>query len=311
MIPATPVTSWVMSPERSLRLDAPRLIAIINVTPDSFSDGGECAGPDAALARAVQAEAEGADALDIGGESTRPGALRVSDDVQIARVVPAIRAIRACPGAVGRLPITVDTTRAVVARAAIDAGADAVNDQSAGRDDPGMHGLLASRRRGVIMMHRPLPPERDVYSYEHPRESGDASAIQDIAGFLRERAASAERAGIGSGAIVLDPGLGFGKSVERNWALIAAAPELLALGYPLLCAVSRKSFIGAACARPDGTIPPPRERVAGSVGVAVSQYLAGVRLFRVHDVREHREALDACARLAGPTPGQASSLSAS
>ncbi len=292
-----PPAFWQLSASRCLTLDRPRLLAILNVTPDSFSDGGHYLDPGAALARAEQAAAEGADALDIGAESTRPGAAPVPDTEQVARAVPVIQRIRASPGKAALLPITIDTTRAAVARAALDAGADAVNDQSAGLDDPDMLTLIAQRRCGVVLMHRARPPGADVYSFQYNREPdyGPAGVVEHVAGFLRARASAARHAGIDPSAIVVDPGLGFGKSVAQNWALVNAAGRLLREGYPVLCAASRKSFL---VTNPDTdpsqalTSPiPPRQRIAHSIAVAVSQFLAGIRLFRVHDVSEHRDLL--------------------
>lgn len=282
--------------DRTLLLDRPRILAILNVTPDSFSDGGEYMPLDAAVARANHAAEEGAAMLDIGGESTRPGAAPVSIEQQINRVVPVIRAIRASTGPLSALPISVDTTRAEVAEAALDAGADAINDQSAGRDDEAMLTLAAKRGAGVILMHRLRPPSGDSYSTGHtsPPDYRPDGVVAFVRGFLHERAAIARRAGVGAEAIVLDPGLGFGKNVEQNAALVRAAPELLSLGYPVLCAASRKSFLSPPL---NGVTTPPASRVAASVAVAVTQYLAGVRLFRVHDVAEHAQALAIAARI--------------
>lgn len=278
--------AWRLAHGRSLALDEPRIIAIINVTPDSFSDGGRFASPrDAALAmqRAID---DGADMLDVGGESTRPGAMRIDAAEQIRRVVPAITAAREAGIA---CPISVDTTLADVADAALDAGADAVNDVSACTEDPAMLALVARRGCGVVLMHRLRPPAADVYSHQHAaapvydHEQGVVGAVRE---FLSARAAAAIAAGVARDAIVLDPGLGFGKSVEQNFALITGIREIATLGHPLLSAASRKSFIGSATGEAD-----PARRVVGSVAVSVAHALAGLRLFRVHDVREHAEAL--------------------
>lgn len=290
-----PAALWRLSPTRSLTLDAPRLLAIINATPDSFSDGGQNLDPARAAEHAARAFEQGADAFDIGGESTRPGAAGIPDDEQIARVLPVIRAVRALPGLAGNAPITVDTTRAGVARAAFDAGADAVNDQSAGIDDPDMLPLVASRGRGIVLMHRAARPADDRYStqYPAPPDYAPEGVVERVRAFLETRAKAALSAGVPWAAIVIDPGLGFGKSVEQNWELARTASRLLELGHPLLCAGSRKSFLAA------GTNPPisPAHRVPQSVALAVSVLLQGVRLFRVHDIPEHRAALDAAAAL--------------
>jgi dihydropteroate synthase len=220
------------------------LLGILNATPDSFSDGGRWLDPGAAAARAEQMAAEGADALDVGGESTRPGSVSVPEDEQIARVVPVIRAIRGLRGIAGTLPISIDTTRAGVARAAMDAGADAINDQSAGRDDAGMLPLAASRGAGVILMHRAVPPELDRYSDRYDRPPEYVDVVDEVAAFLSDRAAAAERSGVARASIAIDPGLGFGKSVEQNLALIDGTPRLAALGYAVVSGLSRKSFVG-------------------------------------------------------------------
>ncbi|MFM9959371.1 MAG: dihydropteroate synthase [Phycisphaerales bacterium] len=307
-----PTPAWRLANGRSISLDRPRLLAILNVTPDSFSDGGRFIDPDAAVERAHHMAQQGADMLDIGAESTRPGAASVPPDEQRRRLEPVLRRLRAANGPASNLPISIDTTSAEVARAALDLGADAVNDQSAGRDDPEMLELIARHDRvagggaGVILMHRARAPAQDRYStdYERLPDYGPDGVVSVVRRFLEARAAAAARhAGIAADSIVLDPGLGFGKSVEQNWELCRALPQLHELGYPALCAVSRKSFIAAAMAGPDhlGPLPPPDQRVAASVGTALGLALRGVRLFRIHDVKEHREALDIAARLPPPT----------
>ena len=262
-------------------------MAILNLTPDSFSDGGEIGGVEGAVRRARGAIEAGAAMLDVGGESTRPGAERVDAAEQIRRVVPAIKAIRAV--GIG-CPISVDTTLAPVAAAAIEAGADCVNDVSGGREDDAMLALAAERSCGLVLMHRLRPPGDDRYSDRYAGDAPDYEAgggvVATVRAFLRERAAAAMDAGVAREAIVVDPGLGFGKTVEQNLALIAAAPSLLADGFPILSAASRKSFVGRLSGAEE-----PRDRVAGSVAVSVAQAFSGVRLFRVHDVREHAEAL--------------------
>ncbi len=280
----TQPASWALAGGRTLPLDRARLIAIINVTPDSFSDGGEALDPRAAADRAAQAVAEGADMLDLGGESTRPGAARVDEAEQLRRVIPAIAAIRAAGVAA---PISVDTTRAAVARAALDAGADAINDVSAGLEDPAMLPLAAERGAGIILMHRAAPPPRDRYSDRHATEPHfEGGVVQAVRACLHERAGAAQRAGVAPEAIVVDPGLGFGKSVSQNFELIARIGEACPDGFAVLSAASRKSFIGAAVGKTE-----PRERVEGSVAVTVAHRLAGVRLFRIHDVAAHAQAL--------------------
>lgn len=284
---AAVVPAWRLARGRRLTLERPRIIAILNVTPDSFSDGGQIADTEHALRRAREALEEGADMLDIGGESTRPGAQRVDAQEQIRRVVPAIEAIRA---AGIDCPISVDTTRAAVARAALDAGADAVNDVAAAREDEDMLPLAAERACGLILMHRLRPPDADRYSHRYTADAPDYSeqggVVAAVRAFLRRRADAALTAGCDPEAIVLDPGLGFGKTVEQNLALLTAAETFTSLGFPLLSAASRKSFIGHLSG-----VDRPAERVAGSIAASAAHLFAGARLFRVHDVREHAEAL--------------------
>ncbi|MBM4109038.1 MAG: dihydropteroate synthase [Phycisphaerae bacterium] len=285
--------AWRLSPRLSLDLGRPRVMAILNATPDSFADRHPTL--DAALARARAAADQGADLLDVGGESTRPGAARMPADEQTARVVPIIRAIREralFPG-----PISIDTTLAAVARAALDAGADAINDVSAGLEDAGMLPLAAERSCGLILMHRLAPPDRDRYSdrYEAPPEYPDV--VESVRMFLADRLAAAINAGVDPDALVLDPGLGFGKSVEQNLALIRGTPRLLSLGRPVLSGVSRKSFAGRAAL---GRESDPSERLAPSLALSVLHLASGARLFRVHDVAEHVAALGAAWAVLAP-----------
>lgn len=283
---------WRVGPGRVLVLDRPRIMAIVNVTPDSFSDGGEHSTPESAAGFALEAVGAGADVLDIGGESTRPGSERVSAAEQIRRVVPAIRAVRR---AVGDGPaITIDTTLAEVAGAALDAGADGVNDVSAGTESLEMAGLCAARGCGIVLMHRRAAPGADVYSHQYPREpdyGASGGVVGAVREHLRERAAAVISAGVSREAIMLDPGLGFGKSVGQNLELVARTGEICALGFPVLSGVSRKSFSAAAGGVAAGA--PARERVHASVGLSVVHMLAGARVFRVHDVAEHGAALRA------------------
>lgn len=289
---------WRVSERRSIALDRARVVAILNVTPDSFSDGGALATPEACVGAARRAIEEGADALDLGGESTRPGADDVPAAEQLRRVLPALRALRA---AGVEAPITIDTRSAEVAAGALDGGADGVNDVSGGLDDPRMLPLVAERVCGVVLMHRLIHPKFDRYAHLHPSppdygpeppldadlrawSTGVVARVRDA---LRERLEAALRAGVRADAIVLDPGLGFGKSVEQNVRLIAGARHLgETLAAPLLCAASRKSFVGAITG-----VEAPAQRVGGSVGVAVAMRRAGFSLFRVHDVAPHVQAL--------------------
>jgi dihydropteroate synthase len=304
---------WRLSPDRWLPLDQPRIMAILNVTPDSFSDGGEHADPGRASDAAARFVAEGADVIDIGGESTRPGAAEIPSEEQIARVVPAIRAIRGLSGAAGKIAITIDTTRPSVAAAALDAGADAINDVSGaldgqrdGSSPEAMLQLAARRRCGIILMHRLRAPAADQYSdqYQKPPEYRDV--VEEVALFLIARTRAAVSAGVDGSGVVVDPGLGFGKTVEQNMALVRGSGEIGArAGCPVLGAASRKSFVGRVFLGRDSE---PRERAAGSIEISLMQLSAGVRLFRVHDVGAQALALRAAWQKAGDTngPGAAS-----
>jgi dihydropteroate synthase len=252
------------------------------VTPDSFSDGGRFASVDEALAHALQLVDEGAGILDVGGESTRPGAAPVAADEQIRRVVPLIARIRSR----SNVAISVDTTNAAVAHAALEAGADIVNDVSAGADDSGMFPLVARRGVGVILMHRLAAPSEDSYSDRYSKEPAYGDVVRDVCDFLVDRVDIAMQAGIARDAIAVDPGLGFGKSVSQNYELLARTSEIAALGFPVLVGASRKSFLGAVSGRSD-----PEQRIIGSVVAAVAAFGGGARIVRAHDVGAHREAL--------------------
>jgi dihydropteroate synthase len=288
---------WRLSPRVGLTLDRPRLMAILNVTPDSFSDGGLHHDPrdqQRALDAARRLVAEGADILDIGGESTRPGAEAVPWREQCARVLPAIRAIRddADPR-VRDVPITVDTTSALVAQAALECGADAVNDVSAGLAEPEMLGLCASRGAGIVLMHRAVEPAKDSYSDQYAKGAAPFAVTPEalvnlVAEFLLERATAAAACGIRRDAIVIDPGLGFGKTVEQNLALIEATPRLAGLGFPVLSGLSRKSFVGRAFLGRDSE---PSERLEGTIHFSQLHAACGAAILRVHDVAAHARAL--------------------
>jgi dihydropteroate synthase len=286
------ISQWRIGRARSLPLDQPRIVGVLNVTPDSFSDGGNHSTHQSAIDAALQMKDRGACMIDVGGESTRPGAQPVSAAEQIRRTIPVIEGVRRIASA-GELLISIDTTSAEVARAALDAGADVINDISAGRDDEHMLPLAAARGCGLVLMHRRTAPQRDSYSDQYsiaPDYGGDV--VEFVKNFLRERRDAAIAAGVNPDAIVLDPGLGFGKSLSQNYEIIRRVRELFSLNCPVLSAASRKSFIGAITG-----VPEPAHRVMGSVAVSVAQYLQGVRLFRVHDVAPHREALAVAAAI--------------
>jgi dihydropteroate synthase len=279
---------WRLSPRAVLQLDRPIVMGILNVTPDSFSDGGRLATPQALAAAAHAMIQSGADILDLGAESTRPGAPRISETEQLARILPAVAALRAVSP---DIPITIDTTLEPVARAALDAGADAINDVSAGTDsDDAMLHLAAERRCGLVLMHRLKPPPADSYSDAYAAAPHYGDVVRDVSEFLAARAQAALAAGVPRECIVLDPGLGFGKSVQHNLDLIAGTPTLAALGFPILSGLSRKSFVGRVSLGRDST---PLERLPGTLALSVTHLAAGASIFRVHDIPEHRAALDA------------------
>ncbi|HEU4563436.1 MAG TPA: dihydropteroate synthase [Gemmatimonadaceae bacterium] len=267
---------------RLLALDRPRILGILNVTPDSFSDGGLFFPADAALARAERLLEEGADIIDIGGESTRPqGAEPVSAAEERRRVVPVVRELRR------RWPeawLSVDTVKAEVAAAALGEGADIINDVAALRLDDRLGELCARTGAGVILMHS-RGTVSDMGTYRHAAYG--ERPVAEILAELRARVDVALAAGIAPESIAVDPGIGFAKRGEHSLALLAALPRLAAWGHPVVVGVSRKRFIGEITG-----VKTPSERVMGTVGANVVALTRGARLFRVHDVRPSREALD-------------------
>lgn len=273
------------------RDDPPQVMGILNVTPDSFSDGGRYAGIDAAVAHGLRMAREGAAVIDVGGESTRPGAQRVPPSEQQRRVVGVIRALRSALDAGGfeRVAVSIDTTRASVAEAALDAGASVLNDVSAGVEDAGMFALAAGRGVPIVLMHMQGSPGtmQDAPVY------GDV--VGEVEAFLVERARAAESAGVARERIAIDPGIGFGKTLAHNLSLLASLGRLVATGYPVLLGASRKRFIEAAQAAAGVTTSGGQagaDRLGGTVATTVLGCRAGVRVFRVHDVFENRQALN-------------------
>lgn len=259
-----------------LALDRPRLMGILNVTPDSFSDGGRFLATDAALAQA-RTMAEGAEIIDIGGESTRPGAVEVAVEEEIARTAPVIRALRA-----GGLtaPISIDTRKAPVAKAALEAGASLVNDVSAFDFDPSLGPLVAAARAPVVLMHAQGVP---ATMQDDPQY---ADVLLDVYDALAARLARAEALGIDRARIMLDPGIGFGKTQAHNLTLLRGLSLLHGLGCPILLGTSRKRFIGSI-----GGAAEPEARAPGSIATALVGVAQGVQVVRVHDVAETRQAL--------------------
>jgi dihydropteroate synthase len=265
------------APVCGLTLDRPRLMGVLNVTPDSFSDGGRHLALPQALAHAWALAAAGADILDVGGESTRPGADPVPLAEETARVVPVIAALRDAGFA---LPISVDTRHAAVAAAAFEAGADLFNDVSALTHDPASPALAAASGRPICLMHAQGDPKtmQDAPAYD--------DVLLDVTDFLDARVAAAEAAGIPRDRILVDPGIGFGKSAAHNLSLIRGLSILHGLGCPILFGASRKRFIGAI-----GGAPEPEARLPGSIAVALEALRQGAQVLRVHDVKETRQAV--------------------
>jgi dihydropteroate synthase len=268
-------------PRGELRLERPFVLGIVNVTPDSFSDGGLFFGAQAAVEQAERLLDEGADGVDVGGESTRPhNAGPVPADEEAARVVPVVRLLRERrPDAV----ISVDTVKGTVARAALAAGADVVNDVSGLRLDPSLGTACAEFGAGLVLMHsRGTVADMATYAHAHYDD-----VVAEVESELREALARAAAAGVEPTRIVLDPGLGFAKRAEHSLAVLRGLARVVALGRPVLAGASRKRFVGELSG-----VAEPAARVYGSVGAHVAALARGARLFRVHDVRAHREALD-------------------
>ncbi len=261
------------------------LVGILNLTPDSFSDGGEFFERGSAEAQFLRMVDAGAAIIDIGGESTRPGHRPVPPQQEIDRVVPFIESIRARTDAL----ISIDTSKAAVAAAALAAGADLVNDVWGAQRDPDMAGVIGQHEAACILMHN-RPAE----------QAGQGDVIEAVATFLQESVARVKAAGVREDAIALDPGLGFGKTYEENWQIMRRLPELCALGYPLLIGASRKSMIAKLLQLED-----PKARLPGTLATTALAIQAGVDFIRVHDVRENRECadvLDYCIRRSGFSP---------
>lgn len=248
----------------------PLVMGVLNVTPDSFSDGGSYLSPRAAVERGVQMAAEGADLIDVGGESTRPGAAAVPAAEELRRILPVIARL----ARVARVPLSIDTSKAEVAHQALGAGAAVVNDVTALRGDPRMASIVAQHRAAVILMHMQGTP-RTMQRCPRYRD-----VVREVAAFLLAAAERAQRAGIARARILLDPGLGFGKTVRQNLALLGSLRHFVSLGFPVVVGPSRKSFIGRTL---HAETP---ERLAGTLACVAQAYASGVQIVRVHDVRE-------------------------
>jgi dihydropteroate synthase len=257
-------------------------MGVVNVTPDSFSDGGMHLDPEAAIAHGRELAAAGAEILDVGGESTRPGAEAVPEGEELRRVVPVIQGLVAADG-----EVSVDTSKAAVAAAALDAGAGIVNDVTALRGDPEMAALCAERGATVVLMHMRGEPRT---MQEDPRYD---DVVAEVKAFLAERLQAATAAGIAEERVWLDPGIGFGKTDRHNFELLRGLPELTTLGRPILLGTSRKSFIG----RTDGS--ETDDRLGGTIATSILAATAGAQVLRVHDVREMSQALKVASAVLG------------
>jgi dihydropteroate synthase len=254
-----------------LSLERPLVMGVVNVTPDSFSDGGKFLDAQAAVAHARKLSEEGADIVDVGGESTRPGALAVSEEEELKRVLPVVEALP-------DLPVSVDTRRPSVMKAVLAAGASMINDIGALRA-PGAIEAVAESGCGICLMHMQGEPQT------MQREPRYGDVVNEVKDFLAQRIAACETAGIARSRIVADPGFGFGKTVAHNLALLKRLPEFAGLGVPILAGWSRKSSLGRITGRESG------ERLAGSLAAALLALLGGARILRVHDVNQTRDAV--------------------
>lgn len=261
--------TWLKNPSRKVLI-----MGVLNITPDSFSDGGLYLDPARAVDRGLEMVAEGADLLDIGGESTRPGSEPVPPQEQISRVVPVIGRLRA----ESEVVISIDTTRASVAQAALEAGANLINDISAGRDDPAMLFLAGQSRAPIILMHMQGTPRT---MQDNPRY---VDVTVEVIQFLQKRMEEAQAAGVEAHRVLLDPGIGFGKTVEHNLTLLRQLSRFTELGKPVVVGVSRKRFIGTVTDRAD-----PRDRLFGTAAAVAWCVANGAGVVRVHDVREMRD----------------------
>lgn len=276
--------------DRVLRIDegAPLLMGILNVTPDSFSDGGRYLHTEEAVERGLQMLQDGADILDIGGESTRPGATEVSAEEEKARVIPVIRGIAAR----SRATLSVDTSKAEVARCAIEAGAHIVNDVSAMTRDPAMPGVARESGAGVVLMHMQGTPRS---MQENPRYADVTAEVRE---YLRARVATLVAEGFDPQTLAVDPGIGFGKTVEHNVSLLANLAALRKTGRPVVIGLSRKRFLGHLTGRE------VNERLSASLAGLVFCVLNGAHILRVHDVRESRDAIRVTGSLQRAREGQ-------
>jgi dihydropteroate synthase len=251
------------------------VMGVLNVTPDSFSDGGKFLDVERAIEHALEMECAGADLLDIGGESTRPGSAGISSKEELTRVLPVLQGLRG----VLKIPISIDTQKSEVAEAALDAGAEIINDISGLKNDPGIAALATRRGVPLILMHTRGEP-RTMQKAPFARH-----VMKDVLQGLRKSVGIASKAGVAKSQLILDPGIGFGKSFAQNYELLQKLPHLAKLGYPLLVGTSRKGFLGATLAR-EGEPAPPEKRIWGTAATVTASILHGAQIVRVHDVEE-------------------------
>ncbi len=263
-------------PSRTLVLGERTLVmGVLNVTPDSFSDGGKFLDPQKAVEHAFAMERDGADLLDVGGESARPGSTGTSAEEELSRVLPVLQGLRG----VLKIPISIDTRKAEVAEAAIAAGAEIINDVSGLKSDPQIAKVAARRGVPLILMHmrgEPATMQKGPFARD---------VMKDVAQGLRASIRKAGAAGVRKSQMVIDPGIGFGKSFDQNYELLRKLPELAKLGYPLLVGTSRKGFLGATLAQ-DGKPAPPEERIWATAATVTASIFGGAHIVRVHDVAE-------------------------
>lgn len=261
-----------------LKQQAPQIMGVLNVTPDSFSDGGEFIKPADAIERALSLKAQGAAIVDIGGESTRPGALEVSTQQQIDRVIPVIEGVRKRDS---KLIMSVDTTDVEVAKTALEAGANWINDISAGEASDAMLSLAADKNVPIVLMHRLDKSDRMQNNPQYD------NVVLQVNEYLQQRAQLAIKTGVRSENIILDPGIGFGKTLQHNLHLLSGLESLVALGFDVLLGASRKRFIGEITGEDE-----PQKRVAGTCATTALGVQVGVKYFRVHDVIDNKQAMD-------------------
>ena len=251
------------------------VMGVLNVTPDSFSDGGKFCAEEQAMQHAVQMERAGADLIDVGAESTRPGSEEISIEAELRRVLPVLRGLRRLL----KIPISIDTQKSEVAESALDAGAEIINDISGLKNDLRIAEVAARRRVPLILMHMRGEP-RTMQKGPFARD-----VMKDVIQGLRKSVILARKAGVPKSQIILDPGIGFGKSFAQNYELLQKLPQLAKLGYPLLVGTSRKGFLGTTLAR-EGKPAPPEERIWGTAATVTASILNGAHIVRVHDVAE-------------------------